>query len=103
MVGHHVAQSAGGFVKRAAMLDAHGFRCSYLDVINVGAIPQRLDNAVGKAENHYVLDSFFSQIMIDTVDLLFTQNFFQFFVQLNRGFQIMAKRLFDDHPRPTSV
>ena len=52
MIGDHVAEGAGGFVKAAAMFDADGFGGGDLDVVNVIAIPERLENGVGEAEDH---------------------------------------------------
>ena len=39
MIGHHVAEGAGGFVEAAAMLHADGFRGRDLHVVYVVAIP----------------------------------------------------------------
>jgi hypothetical protein len=48
MVRHHVAQRTGLLIKRGAVLDADGFTDGNLDMVNMIAIPQRLENAVGK-------------------------------------------------------
>src|SRR5579862_782993 len=103
MVGNHVAESAGGFVEGAAVFDANGFGGGNLDVVDVGAVPERFDNAVGETENHDVLDGFFAEVMVDAVDLLFTEDFFQFLVELNGGFVVVAERFFDDDADPVAV
>ena len=66
---HHVAQRAGRFVEGCAALDAEGFRGGDLDVIDVVAIPDGLENSVAEAEGEDVLDGFFAEIMIDAVNL----------------------------------
>ena len=73
VVGHHVAQRAGLFVELAAMLDADGFRRRDLDVVDLLAVPQRLEQAVGEAQRHDVLHRFLAEEMVDPVDLMLLQ------------------------------
>ena len=40
-----------------------------LHMVNVLAIPDRLEDAIGKAENQQVLHRLFAEIMVDAVDL----------------------------------
>ena len=103
MIRHHVAERAGGFVESAAMLDADRFRRGDLHVVHVVAVPKRLDDVVGKAENHDVLHGLFTEIVIDAINLLFCQDLPQILVELLRGSQVVAKRLFDDDARPVAV
>jgi len=65
MIGNHVAKRAGSFIEAAAMLDANGFGGGNLYVVDVIAIPERLDDVVGKTEDHQVLNGFFAEGMID--------------------------------------
>ena len=74
MVRNHIPQRPRPFVKAAPLLDAQGFRSGDLDVINVMAAPQRLEDAVRKAQDHDVPDRFFAQEVIDPVDLIFGKN-----------------------------
>ena len=46
MVGHHIPQRAGSFVKTAALLDADGFRSGDLDMIDMIAAPHWFEDAV---------------------------------------------------------
>ena len=44
-------------------------------MINVAAIPDRLEDAVGKTKGHDVLHRLFAQVVIDAVDLLLISEF----------------------------
>ena len=103
VVGHHVAQRAGVIEIAAASFDADGFGHRDLHVIDVAAVPDRLENSVGETERHDVLDGLFAQIVIDAVDLLFVDFFEQLLVQRLGRFQIVPERLFDDHAPPVVV
>ena len=70
MVRHHVAQRAGRVVEAAAMADAELFVDRDLDMVDVIAIPDRLEHAVGEAQHQDVLDGFLAEVMIDPVDLV---------------------------------
>ena len=76
MIGNHVAKRAGGFIEAAAMLYANGFGGSDLHVIDVVAIPQRLDDVVGETKDHQILNGLFSKIMIDAVNLVLGEDLF---------------------------
>jgi hypothetical protein len=80
VVGNHVFKRAGSLVEGAAMLDSDGFGGGNLHVIDVGTIPKRLDHAVGKAEDHQILDGFLPEVVIDAENLFFGEDLFQFFV-----------------------
>src|SRR5215469_2946437 len=103
MIWHHVAKRASGFVESAAMLDAHRFRRGDLHVVHVVAVPKRLDDVVGKAEDHDVLHGLFAEIVVDAINLLLCQDLLELLVELLRGGQVVAKWLFDDDPRPAAV
>ena len=64
------------------------------------AAPQRLEDAVRKAQNHDVPDRFFAQEVIDPVDLVFGKNLEDPLVQrLGRGV-IMPEWLLDNDTPP---
>ena len=100
MVGHHIAQRAGNFVERAALLHAHGFGRGDLDMIDTVAVPQRFEQAVGKAESHDVLHRFLAEEMVDTENLVFVERARNARIQRLGGGQIVAKWFFNDDTTP---
>ena len=96
MIGHHVAQRAGGVVKLAPAADVHRFGCGDLDVIDEIGAPDGGQDGVGEARDDQVLDGFLAEEMIDPVDLVFFGAFEQFGVErLCRG-KIGAEGFLDD-------
>ena len=73
MIGHHVAQRAGGLIKVAALLDTYRLRSGDLDMIDAVAIPDRFEQSIGEAKGHDVLDRILSKKMIDPEDLVLVQ------------------------------
>ena len=74
MVRHHVAQRAGRVVELAALLDADRLGDRDLHVVDVVAVPQRLEEAVGEAEDQDVLHRLLAEIVIDAEDLLLARH-----------------------------
>src|SRR5262249_61621797 len=103
MIRHHVAQCSGFFVEAAAGLDADGLGGGDLNVVDVTAIPQRLEDAVGEAQYQNVLDGFFAEEMIDAVDLVLGQYFEDLGVESLRRGKVVAEGFFNDHPPPGTV
>ena len=71
---HHVvlddvAQRAGLLVERAAAFDAESFGHGDLHIVNVVAFPDRLEDAVGEAEDQEVLHRLLAEVVIDAEDL----------------------------------
>ena len=100
MVLDHVAQRAGPLVVVRAALDADGLGRGDLHVIDVAAVPDRLEHAVGEAEHQQVLDGFLAEVVIDAEDLRLVEVRVQQLVQRARAGEIGAERLFDDDPAP---
>ena len=65
----HVAQRAGLLVVAAAPLDAERLGDGDLHVVDVAAVPERLEDAVGEAEDQDVLDRLLAEVVVDAVDL----------------------------------
>jgi hypothetical protein len=97
MVLHHVAQRAGGLVEGAALLDAQFFGDGDLDVGNVFAPPQRLEQRIAKAQRKQVLHRRLAQVVVDAKHLLFAENLAHRAVDGAVGRQVVAQRLFQHH------
>ena len=69
-------------------------------MIDVAAVPDGLENPVGKAKSQNVLDSFFAQVMINAIDLVLGDAAQQLLVQRLCRLQIVTERLFYDYPAP---
>ena len=68
-------------------------------MIDVRAVPQRLEQRVGEAQHHQVLHRLFAEIVIDAVDLPLREHLADRLVDGARGGQILAQRLFQHQPR----
>lgn len=69
--------------------------------IDVIAVPERLEDAVGETQNQDILYSLLAQIMVDPVDVLFREYFAQFLAEPFGRFEIGPERFFDDDPAPS--
>jgi hypothetical protein len=69
-------------------------------VIDVAAIPNRFEYAVGEPEHQDVLHGFLAEIMINAVDLPIFQGFIQFYIQGTRRFHVVSERLFNNGSPP---
>src|SRR5215472_18485664 len=103
MVGDHIAQAARAVVIASAPFDSKRLRHSYLHMIDVATIPDRLEDSVGKTEHQNVLNGLLAQVVIDAVDLALLQYLANLRIQRFRGFQIRAEWLFDDDAPPAPV
>ena len=92
----HIAQNACPIVVAAAMLDIDLFGNRDLDMIDVIAIPDRLENRIGEAEEQDVLDGLFTEIMIDTVDLIFLERLMDDVIERLRRTEIVAEGFLDN-------
>ncbi len=103
MVRDHVAQRAGLFIVSAALFDADLLAGGNLHAVDVAAIPDRLEDAVAESKYQNVLDGFFAQIVIDTIDLILVQDLLQCLVKLAGRIEIAAEGFFDHEPPPAVV
>ena len=97
VVLHHVAQRAGAVVEIATGADAQVFRDGDLYVVNPLAAPQRFEQRVGKADGQQVLYRLLTQVVVDTVQLLFLEVAGNGFVDFVGRFQVVAQRFFQHH------
>ena len=61
-------------VVAAAPLDAQRLGDGDLHVVDVAAVPDRLEDAVGEAEHHDVLHRLLAEVVVDAVDLLLAED-----------------------------
>ena len=102
MVLDHVSKHARMVVVSAAQLHAELLRHRDLHVVDIPAVPDRLENRVREPEDHDVLHGFFSEVMVDAVDLGFLKVLAEVVVESSRAREVAPKRLFDDDPPPGS-
>ena len=95
----HVAQTAGGFVKRAAALHAEILGEGDLDAGHVVAVPDRLEERIGEAEIEDIHDRLLPEEVIDAEDRVFRKHRVRDAVELPRRGQVASERLFDDDAR----
>ena len=69
MVLHHVADDAGAVVVASAVLDVDLLRDRDLDIVDVVAIPYRLEDRVGESKDEQVLYCLFAEVVVDSKDL----------------------------------
>ena len=74
VVLHHVADGARLVIIAAARADAEAFGHGDLDVVDIVAVPDRLEDAVAKAEDEDVLHRLLAQVVVDAVDLLLVED-----------------------------
>ena len=73
MIGDHVAQCANVFIKTASLLYSDGFRDTDLHVVYVITVPHRFEKAVGETKCENILYGFFTEIVVNAIDLLLAQ------------------------------
>ena len=100
VIGHHVAQRAGGLVIAGPIFHAHGLGGGDLDTVNVAPVPDRLEDAVREAEGHDVLDRRLAEVVVDAVDLVLTEDPADFGVEVPRGVEVTAEGFLKDDAPP---
>ena len=94
----HVAEGARFLVEAAAHLDRERLGDVDLDVVDVVAVPDRLEHAVGEAQRQQVLDRLAAEVVVDPVDAALVEDRVQLRVQLAGRVEVGAERLLGDHP-----
>ncbi len=103
MVLDHVPDHARLFVVAAAPLDADRLGVGDLDVVDVLAVPHRLEDAVGEAEDEEVLDGLLAEVVVDAEDLRLFEVPENLLVQLARALKTRPEGLLDDDAHPALV
>ena len=74
MIGDHVAERAGLFIEGPAAFDADRFGNRDLDVVDVIAVPERLEDSVSEAHHHHVLNRLLPKVVVDPVNLVLVEH-----------------------------
>uniref|UniRef100_A0A6J5ZVK3 Unannotated protein n=1 Tax=freshwater metagenome TaxID=449393 RepID=A0A6J5ZVK3_9ZZZZ len=98
MVLDHVANRADGVIETSARLNAKVLGHRDLNLTNVVAVPDRLEECIGEAEEEDVLDRGLAQEMVDAEDPLLGEDGVKVVVQLLRRCEVAAERLLDNDP-----
>ncbi len=93
-----VAQRPGVVVVAGAGADADVLGGGELHVVDVVAVPQRLEQPVGEAERQHVLDGLLAEVVVDAEDLGLVEHVQHAAVELGGLGEGGAERLLDDHP-----
>ena len=96
----HVAEHARAVVVSAAQFHTEFLRHGDLHVVNIPAVPDRLENRIREPEDHDVLNGLLAEVVVDAVDLRFREVLAEVFVECPRAREVAAERLFDDDPPP---
>src|SRR5215813_7778235 len=99
MVLHDVADRARLIIKRAPPLDAEVFGHGDLHTRDMVAIPERLQERIGKAEEEHVVHWQLAQVMVDAEDRFLVEGAEQRAVERLRRAEIVPERFFNDDAR----
>src|SRR5215510_11397925 len=102
MVRHHVTQRSGHIKVATALFHSHSLGHCDLDVVHKAMIPHRLKDAITEAKHQNVLYRFFTQIMVNSENLIFGEDLFDLLVQFFGRLEVVAKRFFKDNPAPAA-
>ncbi len=97
---NHVAQRAGPLVIGCAPLDAHRFGSRDLHVVDVPAVPDRLEHPVCEPEHQQVLHGLLPEIVVDPEYLVLLEMAVQQLVEGPGTREIRPEGLLHDHPAP---
>ncbi len=95
---HHVLERTGRLVEADAVVDGQRLGHVDLDVVDVVAVPDWLEEAVGEPEGQDVLHRLLAEEVVDAEDLLLVEDLVQHVVERDRTGQVGAERLLHDHP-----
>jgi hypothetical protein len=96
MILDHVAKTAGGFVEPAPPLHAEILGHGYLNTGHAVAIPDGLEERIGKAEVEDIYDRLVPEKVVNAEDRIFREHRPGDTVELPRGSQVACERLFNN-------
>ena len=85
------------------MFNPYGLGHGDLNVVDMVAVPQRLEDAVGKAQHQDVLNCLFSEEVIDPINLILGKYLEDLPVEGLGRCQVVPEGFLDDHPPPRMV
>ncbi len=103
MVRHHVPHGPYLVVEAPTLLYAQVLGNRYLNIVNITAVPNGLEDAIRKTKGHDVLYRLFTQIVVDAVHLMLFQNFTDLQIERASGLKIMSEGFLDDDPPPAAI
>ena len=95
----HVAVGAGVLVEAGAVVDGERLRHVDLDVVDVVAVPDRLEHAVREPQRDQVLDRLAAEEVVDPEHALLGEDAVHQRVQLARAVEVVAERLLEHDAR----
>src|SRR5438067_6309906 len=98
-----VAHRAGLLVVARALLDADRLGDRDLDVVDVLAVPDRLEDPVRETHDEDVLDGLLAEVVIDAEHLVLAEDRVHDLVELERRRAVVAERLLDHDARPSGL
>ena len=84
VVLHHVTDGANLLIKRAPPLNPKILGHRNLHALDVRAIPKRLQQHIGKAEEQHAVDGLFAQVMVNTKNRLLVKRLEQDLIESTR-------------------
>ena len=91
-----VADRAGLVVEAAAALDAEVLRHRDLHALDVGPVPERLEERIREAEEQHVVDGALAEVVVDPEDVALDERAEQDPIQLARRGEVLPEGLLDD-------
>ena len=96
---HHVAIGASLLVEGNPIADVERLRHIDLHMIDEIAVPDRLEQAIGKTEGKDILRRLLAEKVVYAENLVLGEHLMQRVIERDRAFEIGAKRLFHDDAR----
>ncbi len=95
----HVAERPGALVEAGAASDRERLGHVDLDVVDVVAVPDRLEQAVREAQREDVLHGLLAEEVVDSEDLRLVEDAVNRVVQRASGLEVGPERLLEDDAR----
>ena len=95
----HVAVGPGSLVEAGARADRERLRHVDLHVVDVKAVPDRLEQAVREAQREDVLRGLLAEEVVDAEHLLLREHLVHLGVERAGAREVGPERLLHDHPR----